>query len=45
MAQLPAEQVGVALAKLQAWPHEPQLFLSVVVLTSQPLEAVPSQSA
>jgi hypothetical protein len=42
ITQLPVAQVAVALARLQAVPHEPQL-VSVVRLVSQPLVALLSQ--
>jgi hypothetical protein len=40
-----AVQVSVPPVAVQLFPHTPQLFMSLVVLTSQPLEASPSQSA
>jgi hypothetical protein len=43
-AQLPAVHVGVPLATKHAMPQPPQLFTSVVVVVSQPLPALPSQS-
>jgi hypothetical protein len=45
MAQLEALQTAVAWAGVQATPQPPQLFVSLVVLTSQPVEASWSQSA
>lgn len=45
MAQAPATQAAVALGRLQAREQPPQLETSVRVLTSQPLDASPSQSA
>jgi hypothetical protein len=45
MAQFDALHVGVAFAKLHAVPQPPQLFTSLVVLISQPSEAVLLQSA
>jgi hypothetical protein len=44
MTQLPAEQAGVAFARLHVWPQLPQLAALVWVLVSQPLAALPSQS-
>jgi hypothetical protein len=42
----PASQLAAALAKRHTTPHAPQLFTSVArTLTSQPLDAAPSQSA
>ncbi len=43
-AQLPVEQVEFAFAKAHALPHAPQLLV-LVRLASQPLAALPSQSA
>jgi hypothetical protein len=40
-----AVQVSVALFVLQARPHPPQLFALLVMLISQPLAGLPSQSA
>jgi hypothetical protein len=45
IAQAPAAQVEVALGSAQTRPHAPQLTALVWVSTSQPLAAVPSQSA
>jgi hypothetical protein len=42
--QLPDAQDSEALARSQTVPHAPQ-FVSVVVLVSQPLAALPSQFA
>jgi hypothetical protein len=42
----PAAHVGIELVPLgHAWPHAPQLPVSIAVATSQPLVAAPSQSA
>jgi hypothetical protein len=38
-------QLGVPLFMLHAWPQPPQLPVEVVVFTSHPLPAMPSQSA
>jgi len=43
MVQRPAAQVAAALANWQLLPHTPQLVTVVLVLTSQPLLALPSQ--
>ena len=43
--QVPLEQPWVPPTTLQAWPHMPQLFGSLDVLTSQPLAGFKSQSA
>jgi len=45
MLQVLPEHEAEALAYEQAWPQEPQLPTSVVVFTSQPLAALPSQLA
>ena len=45
MLQLPALQLGVPLLVLQAWPHPPQFVALVLMLTSQPFAAEPSQFA
>ena len=42
--QTPAVQLALALGSAHAWPQAPQLAVLVWVLTSQPSEAVPSQS-
>jgi hypothetical protein len=42
---MPALQEGVVWGRLHALPQVPQLFGSPVVLTSQPVEAILSQSA
>lgn len=43
MLQLPETHEGVPLAALQAFPHPPQCDVEVPSVTSQPLEALPSQ--
>ena len=43
MAQVPAAQYGVALARLHTVPHAPQLVALPVMLVSQPLAMLPSQ--
>jgi len=43
MLQVPAEQAGAPLTRLQGRPQPPQLSVSVWVLTSQPLAWLLSQ--
>lgn len=38
-------QLADAFANEHTWPHAMQLFVSIVVFTSQPLPAIPSQFA
>ena len=45
MPQTPAEQADVPFAVEQALPHRPQFPAVVRMFTSQPLAAIPSQSA
>lgn len=45
MPQVLALQTGVPLAEAQVLPQAPQFERLLVVLTSQPLDALPSQSA
>jgi hypothetical protein len=44
MVQLPDVQVGVPLATKHAMPQPPQWFTLFVVVVSQPLAVLPSQS-
>jgi hypothetical protein len=45
MTHMPIEHLLVAFASVQAFMHEPQWLTSVFLSTSQPLAALPSQSA